>query len=142
MPVDERYLKHPRRDIMWIALAGPVSNLALALLFGTIVRFVAPMPLTSVAPRLILAMIEGSVVVNLALAAFNLIPIFPLDGSRILTGILSPQAAERFREFDRYGPFLLMGIVVLGMTTGINLFGYVVYPVIYVLGRLFTGGVL
>ena len=142
VPVDERYLKHPRRDIMWIALAGPVSNLALALLFGTIVRFVAPMPLTSVAPRLILAMIEGSVVVNLALAAFNLIPIFPLDGSRILTGILSPQAAERFREFDRYGPFLLMGIVVLGMTTGINLFGYVVYPVIYVLGRLFTGGVL
>jgi len=142
VPIDERYLPHPRRDIMWIALAGPVSNLILAFLFGTIVRFWGPMPVTSVAQRILLAMVEGSVIVNLGLAAFNLIPIFPLDGSRILTGILSPVAAERFREFDPYGPFVLMGIVVLGMTTGVNLFSYVVYPVIYVLGRLFTGGVL
>jgi len=127
---------------MWIALAGPVSNLILALLFGTIVRFAAPMPVTTVAQRVILAMVEGSVIVNLGLATFNMIPVFPLDGSRILTGLLNPLAAERFREFDRYGPFVLMGIVVLGMTTGVNLFSYVIYPVIYVLGRLFTGGVL
>jgi len=142
VPIDERYLQHPRRDIMWIALAGPISNFILAFLFGTIVRFWAPMPMSSVAQRIILAMLEGSVIVNLGLAAFNLIPIFPLDGSRILTGLLSRGAAERFREFDPYGPFVLMGIVVLGMTTGVNLFSYVVYPVIYVLGRLFTGGVL
>lgn len=142
VPIDERYLQHPRRDIMWIALAGPVSNLILALLFGTIVRFAAPMPVTTVAQRVILAMVEGSVIVNLGLATFNMIPVFPLDGSRILTGLLNPLAAERFREFDRYGPFVLMGIVVLGMTTGVNLFSYVIYPVIYVLGRLFTGGVL
>jgi len=142
VPIDERYLRHPRRDIMWIALAGPVSNLILALLFGTIVRIWAPMPMTSVAQRLILAMVEGSVIVNLGLMAFNLIPIFPLDGSRILTGLLPPMAAERFREFDAYGPFLLMGIVILGMVTPVNLFSFVIYPVIYVLGRLFTGGVL
>jgi len=142
VPIDERYLQHPRRDIMWIALAGPISNFILAFLFGTIVRFWAPMPMSSVAQRIVLAMLEGSVIVNLGLAAFNLIPIFPLDGSRILTGLLSRGAAERFREFDPYGPFVLMGIVVLGMTTGVNLFSYVVYPVIYVLGRLFTGGVL
>ena len=87
-------------------------------------------------------MVEGSVIVNLGLAAFNLIPIFPLDGSRILTGLMSREWAERYREFDRVGPFVLLGIVVLGMSTGFNLFSYVVYPVIYVLGRLFTGGVL
>jgi Zn-dependent protease len=74
--------------------------------------------------------------------AFNLIPIFPLDGSRILTGLLSRQWAERYRELDRTGPMVLMGIVVLGMVTGINLFGYVVSPVISVLGRVFTGGAL
>ncbi len=142
VPIDERYLKHPRRDIMWIALAGPISNLTLALLFGTIVRFAAPMPVTSVTQRVLLVMAEGSVIVNLGLMTFNLIPIFPLDGSRILTGLLSRQWAERYREMDRVGPFVLLGIVVLGMTTGMNLFSYVVYPVIYVLGRVLTGGVL
>jgi Zn-dependent protease len=142
VPIDERYLKHPRRDIMRIALAGPVSNVILAFLFGTIVRFAAPVAGTSTMERLLLVMVEGSVIVNLGLAAFNLIPIFPLDGSRILTGLMSREWAERYREFDHVGPFVLLGIVVLGMTTGVNLFGYVVYPFIYVLGRLFTGGVL
>jgi len=142
VPIDERYLKHPRRDIMYIALAGPISNLILALVFGTIVRFAAPMQATGVTPRVLLVMAEGSVIVNLGLMTFNLIPIFPLDGSRILTGLLPRLWAERYRELDRVGPFILLGIVVLGMTTGVNLFSYVVYPVIYVLGRVFTGGVL
>ena len=142
VPVDERYLGHPRRDMMWIALAGPISNLILAFLFGTIVRFAAPVHMAGTMERLLLYMAEGSVVVNLGLAAFNLIPIFPLDGSRILTGLLSRECAERYREFDRVGPFVLLGIVVLGMTTGVNLFSYIVTPFVYILGGFFTGGVL
>jgi Zn-dependent protease len=142
VPIDERYLKHPRRDIMWIALAGPVSNLFLAILFGTLARVLAMHPVASRSEEILRYMVLYSVVVNLALMAFNLIPIFPLDGSRILTGLLSRQWAERYRELDRTGPMVLMGIVVLGMVTGINLFGYVVSPVISVLGRVFTGGAL
>lgn len=142
VPIDERYLKHPRRDIMWIALAGPASNLFLAVLFGTLTRVLAMHPVASRSEEILRYMMLYSVVVNLALMAFNLIPIFPLDGSRILTGILSRQWAERYRELDRTGPLVLMGIVVLGMVTGINLFGYVVSPVISVLGRLVTGGAL
>jgi len=142
VPVDERYLKHPRRDMMWIALAGPISNLILALVFGTLVRFVAPIHMTGTMGRLLLYMVEGSVLVNLGLAAFNLIPIFPLDGSRILTGLLSRGWAERYRQFDHVGPFVLLGIVVLGMATGLNLFSYIVTPFVYILGGLFTGGVL
>jgi Zn-dependent protease len=142
VPIDERYLKHPRRDIMWIALAGPVSNLLLALFFGALTRVLATHPVASRSEEILRYMMLYSVVVNLGLMAFNLIPIFPLDGSRILTGILSREWAERYRELDRTGPLVLMGIVVLGMVTGVNLFGYVVGPVISVLGHLFTGGVL
>jgi Zn-dependent protease len=142
VPIDERYLAHPRRDIMWIALAGPVSNLLLAVLFGTLIRVMAFRPAGSAPEEILRVMLLYSVVVNLGLMAFNLIPIFPLDGSRILTGLLRREWAERYREFDAMGPLVLMGIVVLGMTTGINLFGYVVSPVIRVLGGLFTGGVL
>ena len=142
VPIDERYLKHPRRDIMWIALAGPVSNLLLAVLFGTLVRFLAPHAAGTPSEEILRYMIVYSVVINLGLMAFNLIPIFPLDGSRILTGILSRQWAERYRELDRFGPILLMGIVVLGMVTGINLFSWVVTPVINVMGRIIMGGAL
>jgi Zn-dependent protease len=142
VPIDERYLKHPRRDIMWIALAGPVSNLILAVLFGTLVRFLAPHAAGTRSEEILRYMIVYSVVINLGLMAFNLIPIFPLDGSRILTGILSRQWAERYRELDRFGPILLMGIVVLGMVTGINLFSWVVTPVINVVGRIIMGGAL
>ncbi len=142
VPVDERYLKHPRRDIMWIALAGPVSNLLLAVVFGTLVRFWFGQEPGTRSEEILRYMIVYSVVINLGLAAFNLIPIFPLDGSRILTGILSRGWAERYRELDRFGPLVLLGIVVLGMVTGVNLFGIVVSPFINVLGHLFTGGVI
>lgn len=142
VPVDVRYLRHPRLDMMWIALAGPLSNVFLAFVFGMVLRLAAPIPSQSVSTALLLYMVEGSVLVNLGLAAFNLIPIFPLDGSRILTGLLSPAWAERYRGFEVAGPYVLLGIIVLGMATGFNLFGYVISPVVFVLGGLFTGGLL
>lgn len=142
VPVDERYLRHPRRDMMWIALAGPVSNLLLAFLFGSLLRIAALGTPPTGTLALLLRMVEQSVWINLALAVFNLIPLFPLDGSRILTGLLSPGLAERYRSLDRVGPFVLLGIVVLGMVTGVNLFAYVINPVLYVLGGLFSGGIL
>jgi len=144
VPIDVRYLKHPRRDMMWIALAGPVSNVLLALVFGTVLRFAQAAPLGASGPAgaALVQMIAWGVVLNLALATFNLIPIHPLDGSKILAGLLSPIAAARFQQLERYGPFILLGIILVGSLTGVSVIGMLVNPVIRHVGGLFTGGIL
>ena len=144
VPVDPRYLSSPRRDMMWIALAGPISNVILALLFGTILRVIDAIPhdFTGIAEIALVRMVAWSVVLNLGLAAFNMIPIFPLDGSKVLAGLLSPQAAARFQTFEAVGPFVLLGLIVLGSVSGVSVIGVIVNPVIRHVGGLFTGGIL
>jgi Zn-dependent protease len=144
VPVDVRYLRHPRRDMMWIALAGPVSNVLLALVFGTIFRIIESMPheMTSIAEMAMVRMVLWSVVLNLSLAVFNMIPIFPLDGSKVLAGLLSPTAAARFQSLEPVGPFLLLGLILLGSFSGVSVIGALVSPVVRHVGGLFTGGLL
>lgn len=144
VPVDPRYLRDPRRDMMWIALAGPVSNVILALVFGTILRVVAALPVTELGTAGMAAvhMIRASVYLNLVLAMFNMIPIFPLDGSKVLTGLLSREHAERFLAFERYGPMVLFGIILLGAFSGMSLIGRLILPAVWTLGNFFTGGLL
>jgi Zn-dependent protease len=144
VPVDVRYLKHPRRDMMWIALAGPVSNVILAFLFGMILRGMNAVghDFSSPAERALVNMVAWSVVLNLSLAAFNLIPIFPLDGSKVLTGLLSPNAAARFQQLEPVGPILLLGLILIGSFSGVSVIGTIISPFTSTLGRLFTGGIL
>lgn len=144
VPVDVRYLKHPRRDMMWIALAGPVSNVILAFIFGTLLRVVdaSGHQVVGHVETALVRMLMWSVVLNLGLAAFNLIPIFPLDGSKVLTGLLNPIAAARYQSFERYGPFVLLGLILLGSMSGVSVIGAIVGPFISTVGSLFTGGIL
>ena len=144
VPVDVRYLKHPRRDMMWIALAGPVSNVILAFLFGMLLRGLSAMghEFSSPAERALVNMVAWSVVLNLSLAAFNLIPIFPLDGSKVLTGLLSPTAAARFQQLEPVGPMLLLGLILIGSLSGVSVIGRIISPFTSTLGSLFTGGIL
>jgi Zn-dependent protease len=144
VPVDVRYLKHPRRDMMWIALAGPVSNVILAFLFGMLLRGMNALghDFASPAERALVNMVAWSVVLNLSLAAFNLIPIFPLDGSKVLTGLLSPNAAARFQQLEPVGPILLLGLILIGSFSGVSVIGTIISPFTSTLGRLFTGGIL
>jgi Zn-dependent protease len=144
VPVDERYLNHPRRDMMWIALAGPVSNILLALVFGSILRVIAavPMEFSGPAANAVVRMIGWSVILNLSLAAFNMIPIFPLDGSRVLTGLLPAAQAERYRAFDAYGPFLLLAIILIGSFGGVSVIGMIISPFVRSVGSFVTGGIL
>lgn len=144
VPVDVRYLKHPRRDMMWIALAGPVSNIILALAFGAIVRALdaSGHEFVGRVETAVVRMLLWSVVLNLSLAAFNLIPIFPLDGSRVLTGLLNPVAAARYQSIERYGPFVLLGLILIGSLSGVSVIGMIIGPFVSTVGSLFTGGIL
>lgn len=144
VPVDVRYLQHPRRDMMWIALAGPVSNIALAVLFGTLLRVLSGVGVSmeGAAAAAAVRMVAYSVILNLSLAVFNMIPIFPLDGSRVLGGLLPAAQAERYHAFDAYGPFLLLGIVLLGSLSGVSVIGVIVTPVVRVVASFVTGGLL
>ena len=144
VPVDPRNLANPRRDMMWIALAGPASNVALAAVFGTLLRFQPLIPFEATAPAAVAAvrMVETSVVLNLVLAFFNMIPIFPLDGSRILTGILPRDLAERFRALEPAGPMILLGLILLGAVTGVRIIQILILPFVNFFALLFTGGIV
>ena len=126
VPVDFNRLRNPKQDMIWVALAGPAANMVLAVLLAWAYRmYGAPVSLAGfpgespVATFLLFA-----VYFNLGLAAFNLIPIPPLDGSRILTGILPRPWAYRYLQIEPFG-FL---IVILLYMSGV--FSYVVFPVI------------
>jgi Zn-dependent protease len=144
VPVDVRYLKHPRRDMMWIAMAGPISNILLATFFGTVLRVASAsqLELSGAAATAVVKMIGWSVVLNLTLAIFNMIPIFPLDGSRVLTGLLPAPQAERYRMFEPYGPMLLLGLVLIGSVSGFSIIGMIIGPFVNAVGSLVTGGIL
>lgn len=144
VPVDDRYLQHPRRDMMWIALAGPISNILLAVVFGTALRVLplAEMQASGPMGSAGVYMVAMSVQLNLLLAAFNMIPIFPLDGSRVLTGLLPAVQAEQYRAFDSYGPMLILGLVLVGSISGVSIIGFIVSPFVRTVGSFVTGGLL
>lgn len=122
VPVNLLNLRNPKRDYMWIAAAGPISNLILAagcLIILWIWRILAgPEPWIFVHPLYspMLLLLYSGVIINVVLAFFNLIPIPPLDGSSILYRFLPIGAAEAYDQIRPYGFVLLMAILWLGVT--------------------------
>lgn len=110
VPVNWNKLRNPHRDMMYVAAAGPASNLILALLFGFLVRVVEP---TGDWSAILYIMLCNALFINVALGVFNMIPVFPLDGASILKGLVSPEVAFKLSRFDRYSGFLLLGVFLL-----------------------------
>ena len=113
VPVDPRRLRKPHRDMMLVALAGPVSNLILSGIFLVALKFlvlVIEMPADTLAPRVM----YGSVFANLLLAAFNMLPIPPLDGSRVLMYLLPRDLKAPYASLERFGMLFVMLIIVSG----------------------------
>lgn len=114
VPVNSSYFRHPKRDTAIVASAGPFSNLILATLAFiafVLVQRLAPGPADSASMLLLTNILGMSVGINLSLMAFNLLPIAPLDGSKILQLFVPRQYEERYRDFMRMGPFILLFLI-------------------------------
>jgi len=134
VPVQPLNYRHPRRDEILVSGAGVTANFALGVVFALVLRFFGPQLETmgAMGPIIFKIVFLGAFI-NFALAIFNLLPIFPLDGSHILKNLLPLNAAIRYAEWNRYGMFLLMIVVLINWRTG-----FLVYPIIW-LTNLFTG---
>ncbi len=111
VPFNESVLKNPKQDVFWIALAGPLSNFLLALL-GALCLLVYR--LLSFSDALILQWGEVFIYINLLLAFFNLIPLHPLDGGKVIARFLSAKWNQWMEETQRYSSFVLIALFVLG----------------------------
>jgi Zn-dependent protease len=110
VPIDFGRLRKPKRDMAWVALAGPAANFLMALLW---MIFSILLGVTQVGEVFFARMAEAGVLVNLVMFAFNLFPIPPLDGGRILTSILPHKYAYKFAQIEPYGFFVVMALVML-----------------------------
>jgi len=140
VPVNPNNFKNPRRDNMIVSFAGPGSNFVSAFLFGVIFQILRS---TSFIPinmsAFLLNLFLTGIVINLSLAFFNMIPLFPLDGSHILEGLLPYRMAVKYKEIERYSPFILLGLIIMGNYAGISVLGRILSPPIHYFLRLFMG---
>jgi Zn-dependent protease len=117
-PVPVRFgnLRHPKRDMIWVALAGPAANLAMALSWGALLYVLHGAGLREV---FFMKMCQGGVLVNVVMFAFNLFPLPPLDGGRIVVGLLPVKQAMAFSRIEPYGFFIVMALVVTGLVSSL-----------------------
>jgi len=138
VPVDSRNLRDPRKDMMKVAAAGPISNLLLAMLAGMVWRLLGGTGLFSNSnfPVLIFYFTQ----INIALAVFNLIPVSPLDGSQIFSGYLMKTNPQLAWKIQSYGPQVLFGLILFGYVTGFSILSLIMKPFINFFMLLFIGG--
>lgn len=113
VPVDYANLRHPKRDMIWVAAAGPGSNFLQALLWALV--FVAVASGGAATSEGLEKMARIGVSVNLVLMALNILPIPPLDGGRVLAGLLPHRAASVLARIEPYGLFVILGLLFAGL---------------------------
>ncbi len=112
VPVNFGRLHNPKRDMVWVALAGPASNLVQAVLWGALLYVLVIMGLDD---KFFIAMCKGGVLANAVMFAFNLFPLPPLDGGRILVGLLPYPYSYQVSRVEPWGFFIVMGLVIAGI---------------------------
>jgi Zn-dependent protease len=113
-PVPVRFdkLRNPKRNMIWVALAGPGANLLQALLWGALMYLLIG---AGTSERFFLEMCRAGILVNVVMFAFNLFPLPPLDGGRILVGLLPWKQASMLARVEPWGFFIVMALVIMGV---------------------------
>lgn len=116
VPVNFAKLRNPKRDMVWVALAGPLTNLALAFISALMLAVAVSLPTAAswVAQPLAL-MCQASIIINVVLFIFNLLPLPPLDGGRVAVGLLPGPMAYQLSRLEPYGFFIIIGLLMLGV---------------------------
>ncbi len=150
VPIDPRYFSHPKRDTALVSLAGPTSNLLLAIISFFGLYLLAPhLGLPSgldlvggvktgpVGLQFLSQLFGSSLFLNLGLMAFNLLPIAPLDGSKILEAFIPLRYELQYSQLMRQGPFILLALLLMGRLFGIDVFsGWILWWIDTVVGIL------
>ena len=141
VPVNYRRLRHPRRDMVLVALAGPGMNLLLAIVGALVLA--ATLSFSSNPDSLGTAFLAGNalnfVLINLFLAVFNLLPIPPFDGGHVVQGLLPAPLAQSFARIGRYSLLVLIVLLLVLPAIGINVVGHIVSPLVDGLARGLLG---
>ncbi|MBU4149651.1 MAG: site-2 protease family protein [Candidatus Omnitrophica bacterium] len=124
VPVDFNNLYNPKKDMIWVGLAGPGANI----LFAIILSFMLKISGTMASP-LLMAVMSSAIIINLVLAVFNILPIPPLDGSRVLMGLLPREISMQYAKIEPYGLIILFGLLYLG------LIGSFIWPLVMLMAR-------
>jgi Zn-dependent protease len=123
VPVNFRALRNPRIDMVWVALAGPATNIVLAWLAALAFHTLGLVPAS--AAQWVAANLKNALVINVVLAVFNMLPIPPLDGGRVAVGLLPDVLARPLSRLEPYGMLILIGILIIlpmaGQQFGLNL---------------------
>ena len=133
VPVDSRYLANPRIDMMKIAFAGPASNLLLAFVGGMLFKLIGSNQ------DILITIFFRFTLINISLAVFNMIPIPPLDGSQIFSGLMMQYNPNLVMKLQIYGPQILFGLILFGMFTRFTPIRWVMTPFVKFFMFLFAG---
>jgi Zn-dependent protease len=123
VPVNFGNLRNPKRDMRWVAAAGPGANMVMALFWAGTLKLGTLFP-GSYYSQPMIWMGAAGVIVNVALAVLNLVPLLPLDGGRIAVSLLPPRTAYRYSQMEPYGMMILLVLLFTGVL------GYVLWPII------------
>ncbi len=133
VPVDWRNFKRPKQDMAWVAAAGPASNLLMGLGWALLARFALVLPDGSWFKTPLLFMGVAGIFINTILMVLNLLPLPPLDGGRVLTGVLPAPYAYRFSRVEPYGFMILLLLLVTGIL------GVVMWPLVQAAMSAYAG---